>query len=397
MNKKIIYHHRTQGHGAEGIHITSIIDALRNINFRVKLISPPGIDPYKTAGKYIYSNKKNLINKIWKLVSKKSPQIFFEFFEILYNFTAIPRIIKEINKQQDIILFERYAFFMWCGSKCAKQNNIKYFLEVNEISGIDRARPLILKKIARYIEKKIFASADSIFVVSSFLKNKIIKMGIASDKIVVLPNGVDTSIFYPEISPKEIIEKYKLYDKKIIGFVGWIDPWDNMPWLINAFKKIESLDDNVVLMIVGDFAGKNTAGKDELIELIKKSNLLSKIIFTGKIEREIIPQYIAAMDICLIPDSNPFGSPVVLLEFMAMGKPVVAPILDPITDVIEDEYNGVLFKQRDEEDFKERIMELLSEPELRQKIGKNARAKILNERTWQANAREISNYINKVI
>ncbi len=391
MIRNIIYHHRTQGYGAEGIHIKSIVEAFRILGLQVTIVSPPGVDPIKTAGEYLYNDKKDIWNKLWKLISKNMPQIIFEIFEVIYNFTVRAKLIQQINSEPNTLLFERYAFFMWIGSSVAKKNGIKYFLEVNEISSLQRARPLLLRNLASKIEQKVFQKADVIFVVSSLLKKQIVEMDISSDKILVLPNGVNKDFFDPSINAKNVKEKYSLNDKIAVGFVGWIDPWDNMPWLIKSFKNIVDQNENVVLMIVGDFTGKSEIGRLELERIIKKNKLTNNVILTGGVVRELIPKYIAAMDICLIPDSNPFGSPIVLLEFMSMAKPVIAPDLAPIRDVIQDGFDGIIFKKNNYEDFKKKLMKLVEDKKLRIILGDNARQKILNERTWEANAKAIHN------
>ena len=63
--------------------------------------------------------------------------------------------------------------------------------------------------------------------------------------------------------------------------------------------------------------------------------------------RDDVPAYIDAMDICVLPDSNAFGSPIALFEFMAMGKPCVVPDLGPMRDVIEDNATGIMFPHGD--------------------------------------------------
>jgi glycosyltransferase involved in cell wall biosynthesis len=78
----------------------------------------------------------------------------------------------------------------------------------------------------------------------------------------------------------------------------------------------------------------------------------------GRVPRDSVAWYIAAADICVIPDSNNFGSPIVLFEYMAMGKPVIAPNIGTINCVIVDGESGVLFNARDEQSFRAKIIRL---------------------------------------
>jgi glycosyltransferase involved in cell wall biosynthesis len=88
----------------------------------------------------------------------------------------------------------------------------------------------------------------------------------------------------------------------------------------------------------------------------------------------------------VIPHSNPFGSPVVMFEYMAMGKPVIAPRLGPILDVLMDNENGLLFDAGDSAGLKQKISDLCDSKTLREQIGSNARNTILSKHLWKQNA-----------
>ena len=95
------------------------------------------------------------------------------------------------------------------------------------------------------------------------------------------------------------------------------------------------------------------------------------------------------MDVCVIPHSNPFGSPVVLFEFMACGKPVVAPDLLPIRDVLVHNQTGLLFPPADRSSLKEALLLLADNASLRSRIGAAARSCILEQHTWEPKVRKI--------
>ena len=93
----ILYHHRTQGRGAEGVHISSIVRSLEELGHTVTVLSPPGIDPMENAGnapidKSDVSTKG--VNSIWKFISKNIPNFLFEIIEIAYNIPSSVRLEK---------------------------------------------------------------------------------------------------------------------------------------------------------------------------------------------------------------------------------------------------------------------------------------------------------------
>lgn len=395
---KILYHHRTQGRGAEGVHIREIVKTLRNLGNEVFVVSPPGIDIFEEDSlrvnefeSYKSKNKKYLFTKLNESISKHFPQIGFEILELAYNLVAYKNIKRLLSKHKIDFIYERYAFFNWMGIYLAKKYNIPIILEVNEVSGIKRLRGQILIRLAKIIERRIFNKVDTIVTVSSFLKKHIENMGIDSGKIYVAPNAVNIEEFNPNIKGIEIRNRFKLNGKTVLGFVGHFSWWDNLEFLVNTFSEIIREKTNLHLMLVGDGSDRNKLE----YETIKKG-MGGNITFTGRVDRQLIPNFIAATDVCVIPHSNPFGSPIVLFEYMAMEKPVVAPKLGPIEDVIIDNVNGLLFELKNKCSFKRCLLDLINDEQKRRRLGKEARNIVLSKHLWKHNAERIIQIYSRV-
>lgn len=384
----ILYHHRTQGHGAEGVHITGIINGFRKAGHRVVHSAPPGVNPFQTAGSYLYSPKKSFINKIWKRVSQSAPQVLFELLELGYNHFQHARLKALLEREQVDFIYERYAFFLWVTAALARQRDIPFILEVNEISGIKRARPLVLSGLAKRIEKRVFLQADRIVTVSSFLKRKIAEMGVPEEKIIVMPNGVDAETFIPRSTRRAVRERLGLADACVVGFVGWIDPWDNLPGLLRVFRELADRRPDLRLLLIGDVVGKGVS-RAPVEKMIADLRLGDKVKIVPRVPRTEIPDHIGAMDVCLIPDSNPFGSPVVLFEFMAMARPVVAPSVAPVLDVIAHGDNGMVFEAHDPASLRDTLWSVVEDAPLRERLGRRARECIDRRHTWDNNARAV--------
>jgi len=124
-------------------------------------------------------------------------------------------------------------------------------------------------------------------------------------------------------------------------------------------------------------------------DLAKEHNITEQIIMPGRIEHHEIPKAVAAMDFGIIPDSNDYGSPMKLFEFMAMGKGMVVPDFTPITDVVTDNCNSWLFQRKNKQDCVKRFFEVASNHEQLQKVGKNAIEYIETQRQWRHNVEQI--------
>ena len=142
--------------------------------------------------------------------------------------------------------------------------------------------------------------------------------------------------------------------------------------------------DDLVLMLVGEGA----LGAP-LKELSRKLGIEAKVIFTGSASHREIPGYIAAMDVSVVPHSNEYRSPIKLFEYMGQAKAVLAPRLEPIEAIVEDGRNGFLFESESAESLKRQLARLISDAPLREKLGEQARADVLERHTWEHNARKM--------
>ena len=91
MALKILYHHRTQGRGAEGLHISRIVLALRELGHEVVVVSPPGIDPMGPQSELPLGKAGARawgLASWWKWVGRNLPGFMFEFAEMAYNVPA---------------------------------------------------------------------------------------------------------------------------------------------------------------------------------------------------------------------------------------------------------------------------------------------------------------------
>jgi glycosyltransferase involved in cell wall biosynthesis len=387
----ILYHHRTQGKTVEGVHIREVVKALRALGHTVFIVSPPGIDPFADIGMDDKQLKKQLVSRFLYWLSRHIPQFGFEIMEAGYNIIAYRNISKILKKQKIDLIYERYAFFNMAGVKAAKNHHIPIILEVNEVSGLARQRGQFFVKLAKRAERYIFEYADAIITVSTFLKGQLLAMNIDESKIRVLPNSVNIDEFDPAVNGETVRNELGLRGKTVLGFMGSFSVWDNLEFLIEAFSDIAGSYPQLALVLVGD--GFN---KQKLEEDARKKHMDEKIIFAGRVSHGRVPGYIAAMDIAIIPHSNLFGSPVVLFEYMAMAKPVIAPRLGPVSEVIEDRENGLLFEPGLASEMKRHIQELAVSSSARENIGARARETILARHLWKQNAGKIIDLFREI-
>lgn len=388
MSLNILYHHRTQGRGAEGVHITSIVTALQAMGHRVTVVSPPGVDPLNVANSMPVDKatvQTGGMQSVWKWISRHLPNALFELAEIGYNVSAWWRLRHVLSSQKFDLIYERYAFYLVAGAVLARRHGIPFVLEANEVSGIEsRARRQSYPSLCSWFERFLFARCTSIHTVSSHLKKRILRQQVDAARVHVVPNAFDVNKVKGRTRKSELVEQFGLAGKTVFGFVGWFDHWDRLDLLIEVYAELLPRHPDAQLLLIGD--GPVTPS---LRERARALGVQDKVIFTGAVPRQQVFDYISLLDIAVLPHSNDFGSPVVMFEFMGLRIPVVAPRLEPILDVQRDGETALLFDPLDRAQCMAAVERLLDSAELRSALADQAYAKLVAEHTWHQNASHI--------
>jgi glycosyltransferase involved in cell wall biosynthesis len=385
MKLNILYHHRTQGRGAEGVHISSIVNALRTMGHSVTVVSPPGIDPLQAAPS-IPVDKSRVptggMQTFWKLVSRYLPNSLFEIAEISYNIPAYRRLNAILVSQKFDLIYERYAFYLVAGALLARKHSIPFVFEANEVSGIvSRARKQSYPALCSRFERFLFSRCTGIHTVSSHLKEMILKQGVPADRVRVVPNAFDVGQIERLGKSDELLKTLDIRSRLVIGFAGWFDHWDRLDFLVEVFRKLRNSHSDIVLLLIGDGPVLSEARS-----LVHACGLERDVIFAGAVPRTDIYHYLALIDVAVLPHSNDFGSPVVMFEFMGLRKPVVAPRLPPIEDVHQDGDTALLFNPLDVDQCHAAIERFIVFPALREQFAERAYRKLTTHHTWRRNA-----------
>lgn len=248
------------------------------------------------------------------------------------------------------------AFFI---KGCTPVGGIRYSPDY-EFSSFD--------KIKRFTIPKILTRLDKFILVSNNYAAKEIceKKGFDSDKIRVIPNGIDYERF-SRGTPTKIIKEFKLKDKLVFCMVARLDSVKNHDGLIRLFKKLREEYKNAVLIIVGDGP---EMGKLKI--LASECNESENIIFTGN--RKDVPDILAAADVFVFPSKSE-GWPNVIGEAMSASLPVVSYPVGDVKLIIKNGFDGII-TESNMKSFHEAIMNLIKNKKKMKYIGENAQKTI---------------------
>jgi len=222
-------------------------------------------------------------------------------------------------------------------------------------------------------------------------------------KIVVIPPGVDLSHFYP-IPVEEAKEFIGIPPcERTLLFVGRIEPLKGIDTLIEAIVLLKDQGEferyPFCLAVIG---GEPEINQDSmstemarLQELRAKFGLTNLITFLGKRDQDTLPYYYSAAEAVVVPSQyESFG--MVALEAMACGTPVVASQVGGLAFLVQDGVTGYTVPTSDPQALGDRLLSLIKDPDLRDRMGKQA-AEFAKDYSWQTIAKRILNLYNQTI
>lgn len=225
------------------------------------------------------------------------------------------------------------------------------------------------------ISKLALRNADAVIALTEDMKREIRK--ICDKDIYVIPNGVDLERF-ENLSSENIRRKLEITnEQKIVIFAGILRPIKGVKYLIQAMNIIRQKNTKASLMLIGD--GEE---RQSLEELVKESNLGDCVTFVGQVPNEEVLEYMAASDVFALPSLSE-GFPIVSLEAMASGLPIVATKVGGLPEIVEDGQNGFLVEPKSPRQIADKAQLLLEDDELRGRISRNNKEKARSY-SWQS-------------
>ncbi len=325
----------------------------------------------------LFMYKKGLIGKIllctYKLPFKKYSSVLYY---LPYSFWA-GAVVKKLKA--DIVHIHSRPHFVpvirWLSPKT------KIVLHVHNIS--------VIEIEGKLWPQSLFDKVDQVACCSDYLKTEIVRRyPFLKGKVRVIYNGVDMEFFTPANANGQLKNKREQYkiksDDIVVGFAGRLVEYKGAHVLIEAFKKLLVSYPNLRLFIIGGL----TYSRNEETPYIQKLKKMcqgfeDRITFTGFVDLKEIPVLIGLSDIFVVPSlwEEPFG--VIVIEAMAMGKPVIAFAKGGIKEIIMSDNTGRLVSETTAEALANTMAQLIKEsPEKRQQLGARALRHVQENFAW---------------
>ncbi|MEV7398489.1 glycosyltransferase family 4 protein [Aeromicrobium sp. NPDC092404] len=242
---------------------------------------------------------------------------------------------------------------------------------------------------ASHLETLAATEADHVIAITDGLKDTLVERGVPAESITVVPNGVDTQRFRPIPRDEELARRLGLDGKVVIGYLGSLNWYEGHELLFEAFATLHERHPDVRLLVVGSGARLAT-----LQRLRTRLGLEDEILMPGSVPFEEIESYYSIVDVAPITRlSSPVTesvSPLKPFEAMAMGKAVVSSDVAIMTEIVDDDRTGLLFRKGEVDSLVQVLDRLVADPELRARLGEQARDWVVAERDWRILAARVA-------
>jgi glycosyltransferase involved in cell wall biosynthesis len=369
-----------------GTHMREMIQAFRDLGHEVDVLIMGGTEPKPTT----LPAKQSLVKRLAKVFIPRKRWLTLKDKRLIdFDDSAYDRLVERIKSSKPDLVYERANYMQVSGVNAANRCKVMHILEMNSPyvdEKLDLEGPSGMLSEAKEKEHRQLTKTDHVVVVSSSLKEYFMEdHKIFEGKFSVVANAIDPSKAVVDGVKVEAIRKqYRLEGKTVIGWVGSIQPWHGVETLIDTFSALAANVPNAALLIVG--SGETIAAMQARAAA---SPAADRIHFTGYIPHAAVFAHIAAMDVCVLPDTKWYCSPIKLFEYGMMQKAIVATNHAAVLDVMVPDQDGLIITPGAAE-LQAALERLLADAALRQRLAQSFHEKVMRQHTWRANALRVT-------
>jgi glycosyltransferase involved in cell wall biosynthesis len=305
-------------------------------------------------------------------------------------------------RRPDVVIATSPQFFCgWAGVFVSRLRRVPFLLEVRDlwpesIAAVGAMRSSWLLRFLGWLERRMYAAATRIVTVGRGYQQQLEARGVPAERISVIPNGVDGSLFDPATDASALRARYAPRGEFLCSYVGTIGMGCGLAVVLRAAEALrEQGRDDVVFLLVGDGAVR------EELEREARERGLSRVVFTGRLPKAEMPAVLAASDACLVHLARRelFRSvmPSKIFEAAAMAKPIVLGVEGFAAEVVADAGAGICIEPENAGQLVEAVLRLAADRELARSLGRAGRERIAAAYDYGELARKYGELIRGVL
>ncbi len=230
-------------------------------------------------------------------------------------------------------------------------------------------------ELRRRAETRCMAEADGIITLSDVMKAHIVSRGIPAERVWVVPHMVDVTAFAPAPAPPELVRRYELKDRFVIGYLGTLVEYEGIDLLLRSIARLRAVRPRVLGLIVG-----GGPAEPALRSLAADLGVERDVIFAGRVPHDQVNEHVALFDVYVLPRQDHevcrWVTPLKPYEAMASASCLLTSDVEALADTVSGGC-GATFPAGDPDALAAAISELSADPDRRAELGANGRQRVL--------------------
>ena len=293
---------------------------------------------------------------------------------ISYMFSAV--FFSLFLKKPDVLIATSPQFFCgWAGLIASTLRRIPFILEIRDIwpesiATVGAIRNRHILHVLERLEVVMYARSPRIITVGEGYRQRLIEKGVLPEKISIIMNGVDRDLFFPREPDEQLRDNLGLNGHFVCGYVGTIGMACGLEIVLQAAALLKQRGrEDIAFLLVGDGATRQN------LETQVARLGLDNIVFTGRQDKNRIPEFLSISDACLVhlKNSDLFTTvmPSKIFEAAGMARPIIIGVRGFATQLVETANAGIPIEPENASALVAALECLAGNPDLCRRLGRS--------------------------
>lgn len=312
-----------------------------------------------------------------------------DVLRIAQNGRHARRLERVVRRGRFDVLIETHVGFSTAGARAASRTGTFFVLDdVSPATEDEEIYDVRLRRAARRRRRSTLERADLLVVVTTTARDALVAEGVDRSRMAVIANGVSPAALaeHPQASRRRA--ELAARDDIVVAYAGSFQPFHRVDLALSALAGCRHRD-RLLLVLVGDGDDKAAC-----VRQAAGLGLGERVRFIGRVPNEEVGGYLQAADICLLPGTERYMNPMKLYEYLAAGRPIIAPAMPVVTEIVGDAGAALLFPPGDVTGLGAALDAAVDRGSGRMAMGRRARA-LATDNTWDARAHDLVEAINR--
>lgn len=281
-------------------------------------------------------------------------------------------------KRPDVIIATSPQFFCgWAGVLANTWRQVPFVLEIRDIwpdsiTAVGAMQDSLMLQPIYVLEKWMYQAADHIVTVGEGYRQELLKKGVPAAKMSVITNGVNPDQYMPRPPNEALKRELGIEQPFVCSYVGTIGMACGLQVALRCGKLLKERGrEDIAIVLVGDGAIK------EELETQAKAEGLKNVIFTGRLDKSLMPDVLSFSDVSLVhlrkTDLFKTVLPSKIFEAASMERPIILGVQGDSADILRRAEAGICIEPENAQELADALIELADHPNKRKELGQNGR------------------------